>query len=269
MPKAAVLGSPIAHSRSPLLHSAAYRMLGLNWTYERHDVDVASFPAFLASHVGEFRGLSLTMPLKEIAHATATTLDAAARATGAVNTLVFGDALAGYNTDVVGFVEALRAAGREPGEEACVLGTGATARSAAVALQQLGVRTLHVVGRRPEALEQFGTWATAIGIDTVAHAWDAPPLSLPVTISATVAGATDARPVPTQPGLLFDAIYAPWPTPYAANWRDARGSVIGGLSLLVQQAAEQVILMTRVHPDNRIAIVRAMEDALRMAGNPA
>ena len=71
MPKAAVLGSPVAHSKSPLLHMAAYRALGLPWTYERHEIDDAGLVAFLAEHAGEFRGLSLTMPLKPRAFALA------------------------------------------------------------------------------------------------------------------------------------------------------------------------------------------------------
>lgn len=269
MPKAAVLGSPIAHSKSPLLHTAAYRMLGLAWTYERHDVDEAGFAPFLAAHAGEFRGLSLTMPLKGLGFERSETLDDNAMATGAVNTLVFGDTLQGYNTDVVGFIEALDAAGADVGDAACVIGTGATSRSAAFALARLGVRTIHLVGRRRAAVDAMVVWLAAFDVVGVPHAWDAPALEVPVTIATTVAGATDTRPIPENPGLLFDCIYAPWPTDFAARWSEAGGRVLGGLDLLVHQAAEQVILMTRVHPDNRLAIVRAMEDALRSMPTPA
>ena len=269
MPKAAVLGSPIAHSRSPLLHSAAYRMLGLAWTYERHDVDAAGFAPFLATHAGEFRGLSLTMPLKPLGFATAQHLDAAARATGVVNTLVFGDDIRGYNTDVTGFVEALRAAQVDVGDAACVIGTGATARSAAYALTLLGVKRIELVGRRPEALDTMVAWLGALGVLGVPHAWDEtlPPAAL--TIATTVAGSTDGLAIHVPPGVLFDCIYDPWPTILATRWSAAGGRVIGGYELLVHQAAEQVILMTRVHPDNRIAIVQAMQDALRSAARPA
>ena len=269
MPKAAVLGSPIAHSKSPLLHTAAYRMLGLAWTYERHDVDEAGFAPFLAAHAGEFRGLSLTMPLKRVAYEAAEMLDDAARATGAVNTLVFGDALHGYNTDVVGFVEALREAGVPMADEACVIGTGATSRSAAYALKLLGARRIHVVGRRRDAIEAMVDWGTGIDVTMVPHDWADPAVPVPVTIATTVAGSTDERPVPPGPGVLFDCLYSPWPTPFAARWQNAGGRVIGGLDLLVHQAAEQVILMTRVHPDNRGAIVLAMQGALRTVSRPA
>lgn len=263
MPKAAVLGSPIAHSKSPLLHAAAYRALDLPWTYERHEVDEAGFAGFMAEHAGEFRGLSLTMPLKRVAHEAAEVRDPAAIATGAVNTLVFSDRLMGYNTDVVGFREALRAAGVPSGEPATIIGTGATAQSAAYAMVLDEVRELHVVGRRPSAVAAMGQWLDALGVTVVAHGWDEPLPSTPITIATVVAGATDALIVPDRAGLLFDSIYAPWPTALAANWSSTGAPVLSGTDLLIHQAAEQVLHMTRVHPDNRQAIVTAMYEALR------
>lgn len=263
MPRAAVLGSPIAHSKSPLLHMAAYRALGLPWTYDRHEVDEQGLVPFLAEHGGEYAGLSLTMPLKAKACELAEVLDDAARATNAVNTLVFGEHLRGSNTDVVGFREALRAAHVPPAAEATVLGTGATARSAAYALLMDGVETLHVVGRRPAALQAFEQWLAAFPVEVRRYDWSEPVPSVPITISTTTAGATDERVVPAGPGLLFDVVYAPWPTRYAEAWQAAGGQLLSGLDLLVQQAAEQVLLMTRVDAGNRGAIVTAMYDALR------
>lgn len=263
MPKAAVLGSPIAHSKSPLLHAAAYRALDLPWTYERHEVDEAAFPAFLAERAGQFNGLSLTMPLKRVAHAAAQELDAAARATGAVNTLVFGDRLRGYNTDVVGFREALRAAGVDAGAPATVIGTGATAQSAAYAMVLDGVTELHLVGRRPAALNEMAAWLLGQGVTATTQLWNEPLPSTAVTIATVVAGATDDLLPPMQPGLLFDAIYAPWPTALASAWTSVGAPVLSGTDLLIHQAAEQVLLMTHVHADNRGAIVTAMYEALR------
>lgn len=263
MPKAAVLGSPIAHSKSPLLHAAAYRALDLPWTYERHEVDESSFRAFLAERAGAFRGLSLTMPLKRVAFAAAEEHDAAALATGAVNTLVFGDRVRGCNTDVVGFREALRAAGIPTGASATVIGTGATAQSAAYAMVLDGVRELHLVGRRPAARNELQRWLDALGVASVTHGWDEPLPPTDITIAAVVAGATDDLAVPTTPGLLFDSIYAPWPTSFASRWLAVGAPVLSGTDLLVQQAAEQVLLMTRVHRDNRNAIVTAMYEALQ------
>ena len=262
MPKAAVLGSPIAHSKSPLLHTAAYRVLDLPWTYERYDVDDQGLAPFLAAHEGEFRGLSLTMPLKPRAFALAHEHDEAARTTEAVNTLVFGDALRGYNTDVVGFIEALRAVDGPPVSSATILGTGSTARSAAFAMVSEGVAELHIHGRRAEAVRALQEWLQRFTVTVHAHRWTDAPVSTDVVISTTVAGATDNLPLPQAPGLLFESIYAPWPTAYAARWMDAGGRVLSGLDLLVHQAAQQVILMTRVDAANRGAIVAAMYGAL-------
>jgi len=263
MPKAAVLGSPIAHSKSPLLHAAAYRALDLPWTYERHEVDESGFAAFLAERAGEFRGLSLTMPLKRVAFEAAQERDDAARATGAVNTLVFSDRLRGYNTDVVGFREALRAAGVAAGMPTTILGTGATAHSAAYAMVLDGVQELHVVGRRPAALNDMAIWLLGHGASASTHLWNEPLPQTEVTIATVVAGATDELTPPVSPGLLFESIYAPWPTALASTWMRSGAPVLSGTDLLIHQAAQQVLLMTHVHADNRGAIVTAMYEALQ------
>ena len=263
MPKAAVLGSPIGHSKSPLLHSAAYRALDLPWTYERHEVDESAFGAFMAEQTGAFRGLSLTMPLKRVAHAVAQERDPAAQATGAVNTLVFGDVLRGYNTDVVGFRQGLRHAGVPAGVSATIIGTGATAQSAAYAMVLDGVTDLHIVGRRPEAVAEMQRWLEGLGCTSLAHGWDEQLPSTAVTIATVVAGATDGLRLPDSPGVLFDAIYAPWPTGIADAWAARGADVLSGTDLLVHQAAQQVLHMTLLHEDNREAIVEAMYGALR------
>lgn len=260
--KAAVLGSPIAHSKSPELHTAAYRELGLDWTYERHEVREHELASFLQEHAGEFKGLSLTMPLKDEAFRIAETKDAASYATAACNTLVFDGELRGYNTDVVGFIEALRSAGMPSPESVCILGTGATARSAAVAMLQTGIRELHVVGRRSEACEAFEAWFRGVGGRIAVHAWSELPMDVALTISTTPAGATDDRPLPQTPGWLFDVVYAPWPTTYAARWSATGTTVLSGLDLLVHQAAEQVLLMTGTGGHERQRIVAAMYAAI-------
>lgn len=263
MPKAAVLGSPISHSKSPLLHSAAYRALDLPWSYERHEVDEAGFASFMRERGPQFRGLSLTMPLKRVAFATADECDDAGMATGAINTLVLGDTIRGYNTDVVGFREALRAAGVPMRASATVIGTGATARSAAYAMVLDGVRELHVVGRRATALDEMAQWLKIFGVDVTTHPWTEPLPETQLTLATVVAGATDDLQIPHEPGLLFDAVYAPWPTRIAMTWEAAGGRVLSGTDLLVHQAAQQVLHMTLVHEDNREAIVTAMYAALR------
>lgn len=261
--KAAVLGSPIEHSKSPQLHAAAYATLGLDWSYERHEVGSGELAGFLRQHAGEFKGLSLTMPLKDEAFRSAETKDAASYATAACNTLVFDGQLHGYNTDVIGFIEALRFHGQHRADSVCILGTGATARSAAAAMLQDGVQEFHVVGRRSEALTAFADWFKGIGGTVTTHSWHAPVLDVALTISTTTAGATDDRPLPAAPSLLFDVVYAPWPTRYARQWLDAGGSVLSGVDLLVHQAAEQLLLMTGTGRHERGRIVEAMYAAAR------
>lgn len=262
--KAAVLGSPIAHSRSPELHRAAYAALGIRWTYERYEVGSGGLAGFVAAHAGEFRGLSLTMPLKEEAFAVAEQHDVASTLTRVCNTLVLDSPIMGYNTDVIGFVEALRYRGVSVPEAATILGTGATARSALIAMLEFGVKRVHVVGRRAEALADFVTWAPTEAITTSDWngRWD--PTGL--TISTTTAGATDDVALPDQPGTLFDVIYAPWPTKFAKRWAEGGGIVLGGIDLLVHQAAEQVLLMTQTDAGARSRIVHAMYETVGESG---
>ncbi|TDC50157.1 shikimate dehydrogenase, partial [Jiangella ureilytica] len=111
--RCAVLGSPIAHSLSPVIHRAAYRRLGLDWEYTAHEVDESSLARFVSGLGPEWRGLSLTMPLKRVALDVAATASDVARTVGAANTLVRRDD-GGWdadNTDVPGVVATLRAAG--------------------------------------------------------------------------------------------------------------------------------------------------------------
>jgi shikimate dehydrogenase len=116
--RAAVLGSPVAHSLSPVLHSAAYAALGLEWTYERVECDEDALPGLLASLGPEWVGLSVTMPGKRVALSCATSATARAQAVGAANTLV--RAVDGWHadcTDIDGVTGALRTAGLGPGSK--------------------------------------------------------------------------------------------------------------------------------------------------------
>ena len=148
--RAAVLGSPIAHSLSPELHRAAYAELGLTgWTYDRFEVDEAALPGFLAElPPGDWAGLSLTMPLKRAVMPLLDEISATAASVEAVNTVVFESSgrRVGDNTDIPGMVAALRERGVERVEHAAVLGAGATAASALAALSRVctGEITVHV-----------------------------------------------------------------------------------------------------------------------------
>ena len=144
-----VWGDPIAHSRSPQLHAAAYRLLGLNWSYGRRRVDESAFAGELESLGDAWRGLSLTMPLKGVAFAAAAVRDRRAELTGAVNTLLLDPKGArGFNTDVGGIVRALAESEVHALTDARIIGAGATATSALVALGELGARDVEVIARR-------------------------------------------------------------------------------------------------------------------------
>ena len=165
--RAAVLGSPIAHSLSPVLHRAGYAAAGLDRVGVRRPRGRRrrAARAFVGGLSEEWRGLSLTMPLKEVAAEVATTVDEVARRAGAVNTLVRRDdgGWDATNTDVVGIVRALAPHLPERCRRALVLGAGATARSAVLALAELGVTTLTVRARDTGRAADLLAWALDLG----------------------------------------------------------------------------------------------------------
>jgi shikimate dehydrogenase len=251
--RAAVLGSPVAHSLSPVLHRAGYAAAGLEgWAYDALEVDVPALPGVVAGLGEEWRGLSLTMPLKEAALEVADTVDDLARRAGAANTLVRrGDgAWDATNTDVAGVVGALRPHVERP-ERALVIGAGATARSAVLALAELGVTTLTVRARDTAKGADLLAWALGLGIGvrngSVAGIgpWVTRSDDVVVSTVPPAAGEAVAATVPEHhPGVLLDVVYAGWPTPLARAARDAGMTVVSGLDLLVHQAALQFRLFT-------------------------
>ncbi|MEU2545643.1 shikimate dehydrogenase [Streptomyces roseolus] len=261
--RAAVLGSPIAHSLSPVLHRAAYAELGLDdWSYERFEVDEAALPGFVAELDGSWAGLSLTMPLKRAIIPLLDEVSETAASVEAVNTVVFREdgRRVGDNTDIPGMIAALRERGVEKVESAAILGAGATASSALAALARVcaGPVTAYVRGEA-RAAEMRG-WGERLGVDVRTAAWEdaAEALAAPLVVATTPAGATDALAdaVPDRPGTLFDVLYDPWPTRLAAAWSARAGKIIGGLDLLVHQAVLQVEQMTGA-PKAPLAAMRA------------
>ncbi|MEU6735198.1 shikimate dehydrogenase [Streptomyces physcomitrii] len=249
--RAAVLGSPIAHSLSPVLHRAAYAELGLDdWTYERFEVDEAGLAEFLAGRTAEWAGLSLTMPLKRAVIPLLDEVSGTAASVEAVNTVVFGadGRRRGDNTDIPGMVAALRERGVEKVDSAAVLGAGATASSALAALVQVCAGEVVAYVRSEERAAEMREWGRRLGVAVRTADWaDAHrALGAPLVITTTPAGATDAlaAAVPAAPGILFDVLYEPWPTTLAARWSTGGGAVVGGLDLLVHQAVLQVEQMT-------------------------
>ena len=261
--RAAVLGSPIAHSLSPVLHRAAYAQLGLDWTYDAIEVDSAGLAEFLAGCGPEWAGLSLTMPLKR---AVLPLLDSASDLVGVVggaNTVVFTpEGLVGHNTDVIGIIEALRGIGAQAGP-AVVLGGGATAASALAALAGMGCPSAVVRARRPEAAGDLVGVAERLGLGLELRGWPArlPSRDEAAIVVCTVPAAAAAGlvgAVPALPGWLLDVSYAPWPPALVSAWRAAGGQAVAGDEMLLHQAVAQVRLMTELDPD-----VAVMRNALR------
>ena len=268
--RAAVLGSPVAHSLSPVLHRAGYAAVGLtDWEYEAHEVDVAALPGFVAGLGPEWRGLSLTMPLKEAAPALAREVSDVARRAAAANTLVRrpDGGWDATNTDVAGVFGALAPHLGATPERALVIGAGATARSAVLALAGLGVTTLTVRARDTARAADLLAWALDLGVGIrsgsvagiapwLTSADDVVVSTVPPDGAADVAATVPAR----HPGLLLDVVYAGWPTPVARAAAAAGMTVVSGLDLLVHQAGEQFRLFT-----GHEAPLRAMWDAGRAA----
>lgn len=260
--RAAVLGSPIDHSLSPALHRAAYAALGLDWRYDRFEVDEAGLAHFVADLGPEWAGLSLTMPLKEEALVLAAECDPVALQTGAVNTLVATEhGWHGYNTDVYGVAAALVDAGVGSAfapTRAMVLGSGATARSALAALAGLGVvEVTFAVRKDPRAstlaqANDHGMTAQVLSLQDAALAAADFPLvisTLPAAAADGFAGELLAGPSASGGDALWmDVVYASWPTLFAQAGAHYGARVLGGLEMLIHQAVRQVELMTGQRP---------------------
>ncbi|MEV6596020.1 shikimate dehydrogenase [Actinoplanes sp. NPDC051346] len=264
--RAAVCGKPIAHSLSPIIHSAGFAATGLlDWSYTAIECAEAELAGLVAGLGPEWAGLSLTMPLKEAALAVAAEASPVAVATGAANTLVRRDDGSWYadNTDVPGMVRVLRDAGLTGEPSVTVLGGGGTARAALAAAAALGAAEVTVVTRRPEARDELAPAADALGVSITGVDWaDAPSAFAADAIISTVPkGAADglALQVTWRPGtVLFDAIYDPWPTPLASAAIAHGVRVVSGLDLLLAQALGQFERFTGVSPAPETAMREAL-----------
>jgi shikimate dehydrogenase len=271
--KAAVLGSPIAHSLSPALHRAGYAALGLaEWSYGRTELVADQLAGFLASLDAEWRGLSLTMPLKVACLEVADEVTPLAARAGAGNTLVrTPQGWLADNTDIPGLVDALLPAWKG-WTRAAVLGAGATARSSVLALESLGVSEVSVYARRPAQASELITWAAqaAPGLQLSAHdlsTWTVG--DEPMVVSTLPAGGADVSGLPPRQGLLFDAVYAGWPTPLARAASASGMEVIGGIELLIAQARRQFELFTGQTPPElamRAAAAAALSQKVVLVG---
>jgi shikimate dehydrogenase len=269
--RCAVLGSPIAHSLSPVLHRAAYRELGLDWEYTAHEIEEEGLAAFVAALDRSWRGLSLTMPLKRVGLELAGEASNLARTVGSANTLLLepDGRVVADNTDVPGMIAALRERGAIPRMgTVCLWGAGATAARALAAVALLEGRAVHVHARDAAR----GAWVVDLGkrlsLAVSIRPWRPwPECSVAELVVQTApAGAVDGvvgslTDAETTGRVLLEVVYRPWPTLLAARWYAGGGAVATGLDLLVHQAVGQVRLMTG--HDVHVSVLRA---ALAKAG---
>ncbi len=271
--RAAVLGHPVSHSLSPVLHAAAYEALGIDWLYEAVDVEEAGLAEFLAGLDDSWAGLSLTMPLKIEAARLADFVEPQAKLVGTVNTLVSSGLgeyrqWVGANTDIHGIVAAVNEAGVSSCARAVVIGGGATATSALAALAALGapdadviVRNRASAGRLMHAASKMGLrprfvdLASDDALSALAQA-DLVVSTVPGSAGEQLAGRMIGAELLVG-GHLLDVVYSPVNTPLLLAWGSAGGRGILGTRMLLHQAGEQVRLMTGL-----AAPLAAMDEAL-------
>jgi len=263
----AVLGSPISHSLSPTIHRAAYELLGLDWRYDAIEVKEGGLRRFLNSCDSDWRGLSLTMPLKAEAITVCGEADALALQVGGANTITWnGSKTKAHNTDVAGFSSALKNAGIRRVDSVAILGGGATARAAVAAATEFS-NEITVFLRNSKRSEGLRRAVGDSGAELVLAPWSqiAHGLTAPLVISTTPKGATDSYvdQLPITPGLLFEALYDPWPTALVSAWSSKGAQVLGGLDLLVEQAIEQIKLFA---PEIELADATKLREVMLSAG---
>lgn len=270
----AVLGSPIEHSKSPQLHSMAYRVLGLPWSYERVEMTGDALAGFLGELGAEWRGLSLTMPLKRDVLPLLDERDELVSLTGVCNTVLLdAGRRVGFNTDVYGIVSAFAESGVASLQHAQVLGGGATASSAIVAAARLGASRVTVSVRSPQRSLGLADLGLKLGIrvdieqlgDALRDRPDAVISTLPNRAEAGLMFDEQTR----HDSVLFDVAYEPWPTSLAEHWLAAGGTVISGLGMLLHQAVMQVRIFTTGDPDEVLpdepAVLAAMRSSIGLA----
>lgn len=232
----AVVGSPIAHSLSPVMHRAAYRALGLDWDYQAIEVKPMGLADFVASLDRNWRGLSVTAPLKNEAMIVADHHHDDVESTSSANTLVFDDGIHAFNTDIAGARAALAEKDIHTVETVTILGAGATARSMALVAQTLGASTIEVRARDLDKARNISADVESLG---------APLGEIDLLISTIPGSAVELDAAAAR--VVFDVSYAPWPSVFAVG-RDST-TFVSGIDLLAHQAALQVSLMTHKEVD--------------------
>ncbi|MEO7720629.1 MAG: shikimate dehydrogenase [Pseudolysinimonas sp.] len=267
----AVLGSPIAHSKSPRLHAAAYRVLGLPWSYSAVEVIEGSLGAFINTCDSSWRGLSLTMPLKREVLPMLASRSELVESVGAANTVLLDDqgALHGFNTDVAGIVSAFADHGVTALESVQILGGGATAASVLAAASVLGATRVLVSVRDSERAAVLEPLAARLGIELMVRRLGIVDRSLivPTAVVSTLPGAADHGLIYPEAvrrqAVLFDVAYEPWPSELAGAWVAVGGTVVSGLEMLLHQAVGQVRIFVTGEEDGVLPSEREVIAAMR------
>ena len=284
---AAVIGSPIEHSLSPVIHRAAWAQIGIDgWEYRRLEQDADSLPRFIGGLGGDCAGLSVTMPCKQAVMPLLDAIDPLASAVGAVNTVVpSSGVLAGFNTDVTGISSAIRCAcsqaDRALPTSAVVLGARATASSALAALGELGIVTSTVAARRFGGPGSVVAASSRLGVSIDQVLWSDHDAVLraisgaDLVISTLPAGVADplAEHMTVREGqILLDVVYSPRETALRSAFERNGGIVAEGTDMLVFQAAAQVQLMTGRTPKTDVmrgALAAELARRARVSGGGA
>lgn len=268
MQVAAVLGYPIEHSLSPVLHEAAYQAMGLtDWEYSRISCTAEQLPQVVQQSAPQIRGYSVTMPGKEAALSFADEVTERARLVGSVNTLVRrGDSWFADCTDIDGARAAIAEATSQTGT-ALIIGAGGTARPYLAACQEMGFQKVDIAARSLQRSHQTLQVGQYLGLQSE---WidlaDSPQLTKTATQADLVISTLPADAAAhycdelKQASRFVDVTYAPWPTTVAHEVLKHGGVVVGGLTMLLNQAITQIEYFTgkTVTPD----VVHAMEEAL-------
>lgn len=274
---AAVIGSPVTHSLSPVLHNAAFGALGLDWVFVAFEVAAGrAVPAVNAVRDLGLAGLSITMPHKSEATAAVDRLTPSAQVLGAINCVAWdGAELVGHNTDGDGFIDALRIdLGIEPaGRRVVVVGAGGAARAVIRALGAAGAADIAVVNRTAARSQEAASLAGAVGRvgtpDDVASA--------DIVVNATPVGmgdpAPDALPLPAEAlhagQIVADLVYQPLVTPLLHAATDRGATTMNGVGMLLYQACRACELWTEQPAPvevMRLALAEALVEPARRAG---
>jgi shikimate dehydrogenase len=274
---AGIVGYPLGHSLSPVIHNAGFAALGLDARYEAWPTP----PEDLAEAVervrdADFLGLSVTIPHKQAVMALLDEIVPAATAIGSVNTVVKREGrLVGYNTDKEGFMRPLRRAGCEPeGLRALLLGVGGSERAVAYGLAEAGVASIALAGRRPERVEAAAAHLESTaprGVLVERVAWTDASLSGAASRADLIVNCTPVgmrhtpeeqdSPLPAaalRPGVwVYDIVYNPLETVLLRLAREAGARTVAGLEMLVYQAAAQQQLWTGREPPVDIMLAAA------------